>query len=146
MFYDPIRVQILRRLHQANPSLRPDLTESEVLFKPPQTVSGNGGNTTVEIQARPVSASYTGSITVTYSRWYLAYFMFGLSVPGKPGDYATTREAFAALVGKYRLPMSGADVTDTPLDESAQRISLTSAPNSLAVYGQANNIRYDDTW
>lgn len=146
MFYDPIRTQILRRLHQANPSLRPSLLESEVLFKPPQTISGPEGNTAVEVQARVVSASYTGSITVTYSRWYLAYFMFGLSIPGKPGDYTSTREAFDALIGKYRLPMTGEDVIDAPLDGSAHRISLTASSNSLAVYGQANNIRYDDVW
>lgn len=146
MFYDTIRSQILRRLHQHNPSIRPALKEAEVLFKPPQVISGSDGNTTVTLQVRSLSKHYTGNLTVTYTRWYLAYFMFGLSIPGKPGDYLSTRAAMTALIDKYHLPMTATDVLDTPLNSSMRRITLTASPDSLAVYGQSTNIRFDEAW
>lgn len=130
MKYQDFKGALLEAFNTAN-NIQPPLRLADVDFTGAGVWLQGLCNARVTIVAKSTSDVLTGQRTLFYNRQRADYGLLGMSIPGKPGDYANSNAAVAALAKKYSASIYVEDFFNRTLTAANTTVLLTPRSDAL---------------
>lgn len=126
MIVTNVKAALLAAYNKAN-NIKPAVTLDDINWGVPEVWLQGQCNSRILLTASANSANFGGTQTLYYTRRRINEELFGVKIPGKPGDYARLHDVIKVLREKLGVPLYENEINDRAIAGSTVTIDTTVA-------------------